>query len=495
MTFRLDREIESKYEVLSLMGEGGMGAVYKVRHRYLDEIQVIKVVRDRFQGNEELRARFLREARTAKKLRHPNIAEVIDYSVTTEGTAFIVMEFIPGVNLREVMRRAGGALDPGFTIEVALQTLSALAYLHEKGFVHRDISADNLMLTESDGRRRIKLIDLGIAKSMTATSELTVDGKFIGKVQYASPEQFGGSDIDQRSDLYSLGVVLYEFLTGVVPISGSDYRSIIAGHLTRPPLPFDQTDPAGRVSGPLRTAVLKALEKDPDHRYPSANAFAATLQAIAVERTTAGVSVDPLLHPSELQTEQWDLTPVEISLPGVQVGEPTVPVQEAADGTTTVPESVRDRQTATEPAVAERTAVGRRTWAVAAVILLAAAALLLWRPWRSTHPEASSTVTVTAPSRTGVGPAGQLTIKGLPWGEIQSVTDGSGRNVAITKPLYTPAILRLPRGVYSVRLWNPNSGRAITLSARVEAGASNTYQATLDDVDAESYLRSVGAGR
>jgi tRNA A-37 threonylcarbamoyl transferase component Bud32 len=286
---KLDQEIQAKYEVLAIMGEGGMGAVYKVRHRYLDEIQVIKLVRDRFQADEELRARFLREAKTAKKLRHPNIAEVIDYSVTSSGTAFIVMEFIEGVNLREVMTDAGGVLDSRFVAEIGRQTLSALGYLHRRGFVHRDISPENLMLSSIEGMSVIKLIDLGIAKSLAGTSNLTLDGRFVGKVQYASPEQFGASEIDQRSDLYSLGVVLYELLTGIAPIGGSDFRAIIAGHLTRPPRAFGETDPKGRVPAALREVILTALQKEPADRYATADAFATALQPITADALPARV--------------------------------------------------------------------------------------------------------------------------------------------------------------------------------------------------------------
>lgn len=314
----MDREIEAKYEVLAIMGEGGMGAVYKVRHRYLDEVQIIKLVRETFRANEELKARFLREARTAKRLRHPNIAEVIDYSVTSEGTAFIVMEFIEGMNLREVMARAGGMLDARLVIEIGLQTLSALAYLHGKGFVHRDVSPDNLMLGTIEGSRVVKLIDLGIAKPLAATSNLTVTGQFIGKVRYASPEQFGESDLDPRSDLYSLGVVLYELSTGIAPIGGSDHRAMIAGHLTRPPRPFAETDPHGRVPASLRAVILRALQKAPDDRYPTAEAFAEALRGTLAEDRDAPVATveipatEPVAIPAGLATT----THQELPLPG-----------------------------------------------------------------------------------------------------------------------------------------------------------------------------------
>jgi len=287
----LSQEIEAKYEVLQKMGEGGMGSVYKVRHRFLDDVQVIKLMQAKFQENAELKTRFLREAKTAKQLKHPNIAEVIDFNLTADGTAYIVMEFIEGVNMGEVLARTGGPLDFRLVVTVARQTLTALGFLHRKKFVHRDISPDNLMLTrDSEGNVLVKLIDLGITKSIEETRNLTMAGKFIGKVQYASPEQFGG-EVDRRSDLYSFGIVMYELLTGIKPIGGSDYLNIITGHMTRPPRPFEETDPNARVPILLRRAVLKALEKNPDHRHQTADEFAEALKDLDVGNFDATVEV------------------------------------------------------------------------------------------------------------------------------------------------------------------------------------------------------------
>jgi tRNA A-37 threonylcarbamoyl transferase component Bud32 len=288
----LPKEIEAKYEVLAMMGEGGMGAVYKVRHRHLDVIQVIKVMQAGLRSNKDLKARFLREAKTAKHFRHPSIAEVTDFDVTRDGIAYIVMEFIEGVDLRNVLSRAGTALECEFVSEISRQVLEALSYLHGEGFVHRDISPDNIMLSRTaSGKPLIKLIDLGIVKAIEGSHSLTMDGKFIGKVQYASPEQFGGIDgrakVDARSDLYSLGVVMYELLTDTEPILGTDYRAIIAGHLHRPPRPFSETDPAARVPTAVRLIVMKALEKEPSRRFQSAREFANALAQVDEVRDTA----------------------------------------------------------------------------------------------------------------------------------------------------------------------------------------------------------------
>ncbi len=271
----LDEHIDGKYEILGKMREGGMGAIYKVRHRLLDEIRVIKVIRSQADGSSEAGEaanRFLSEAKAAIKLRHPNVAVLHDFAVTG-GQAFIVMEHIDGWNLLEVLS-GYGPLPISLTIEIARQSLKALGYLHRHRIVHRDVSPDNLMLTRDvDGHPLVKLIDLGIAKTLEGQGGLTTTGVFLGKPRYGSPERFGGGAWDARSDLYSFGVVLYELLTGRSPVTGSDPTALMAGHLFRPPVGFDETDPGGRVPPELRAVVLKSLAKKPEERMASAEDF------------------------------------------------------------------------------------------------------------------------------------------------------------------------------------------------------------------------------
>lgn len=270
----LHEQIEGKYEILAKIKEGGMGAIYKVRHRLLDEIRVVKVVRAHLEPRGETGERFLREARVANRLRHPNIAALHDFAID-EGRAFIVMEFIDGLNLLEILEGYGPP-PLSLTLEIARQSLRALGYLHRQKIVHRDVSPDNLMLTRDvDGHPQIKLIDLGIAKAFEGgAAGLTTTGIFLGKPRYASPEQFGSGGMDARSDLYSFGVVLYELLTGRCPISGQDPASFMAGHLLRPALPFEESDPGGTVPPELRSAVMRSLAKKPENRYETAEDFA-----------------------------------------------------------------------------------------------------------------------------------------------------------------------------------------------------------------------------
>jgi serine/threonine-protein kinase len=269
----LNEQIDGKYEILGAMREGGMGTLYKVRHRLLDEIRVVKVIRSPADTVGEGADRFLQEARAANRLRHPNVAILHDFAIADDGQAFIVMEHIDGWNLLEVL--SGYGPPPiALTVEIARQSLKALGYLHRHKIVHRDVSPDNLMLSRDvDGHPLVKLIDLGIAKALEGKGELTTTGVFLGKPRYGSPERFSGAGWDERSDLYSFGVVLYELLTGRVPITGNDPASLMAGHLFRPPLDFAETDPTERVPPELRALVLQALAKKPEERIASAEAF------------------------------------------------------------------------------------------------------------------------------------------------------------------------------------------------------------------------------
>ncbi|HEX5134553.1 MAG TPA: serine/threonine-protein kinase, partial [Thermoanaerobaculia bacterium] len=269
--------IEGKYEILAKIKEGGMGTIYKVRHRLLDEVRVVKVMRPQIGADAELSRRFTQEAKTATRLKHPNIGAILDFALDSDGMAYIVMEYIDGVNLTELLSASG---PPGLplTLEIAHQTLLALGFLHRKNVVHRDVAPDNLMLTRNeDGTPQIKLIDLGIAKPLDKTIDLTSTGVFLGKLKYSSPEQLGGLEegetLDARSDLYSFGVVLYELLTGHLPFPGESPRDLFAAHLFKPPIPFAVTDPEGRVPESVRAAVLKAIDKERRRRFFSAEDF------------------------------------------------------------------------------------------------------------------------------------------------------------------------------------------------------------------------------
>lgn len=277
--------LEGKYEIIEGIGEGGMGSVFKVRHKILDEIRVAKVMRSHLVHEEDSKERFYREARIAAKARHRSIAQIFDFSVD-EGVAFIIMEYIDGVTLQKALVDMGSFSIP-LSLEVAQQSLHALAFVHRLGIIHRDISPDNLMLTtDSDGNPRIKLIDLGLAKFTEVDSGLTKEGLFLGKLRYASPEQFQtlqGGELGPWSDVYSFGLVLYELVTGKYPIKGRNLAEMMVGHVSEPPVSFTESDPEGRVPLDLRNAVMCALEKKPAERFKDGREFRERILAIQKE--------------------------------------------------------------------------------------------------------------------------------------------------------------------------------------------------------------------
>lgn len=271
--------LEGKYEILEKIQEGGMGAIYKVRHLLLDEVRVIKVMRPHLRQDPSLRERFLAEGRAAARLKHPNIARIIDCTIDEEGVAYLVMEFIPGWTLGDLLRR-GELLPVSLCLEIAKQSLAAIGHMHHHKMVHRDIAPDNLILGSTvDEKPRIKLIDLGIAKATEDGSQLTDAGVFVGKFRYAAPELFDevSARSEPRSDLYSLALVLYELMTLQFPIAGTTSSSLIAGHLFRPPLSFEISDPSCRLPDGVRQALLRGLAKTPQERFADAAAFADAL--------------------------------------------------------------------------------------------------------------------------------------------------------------------------------------------------------------------------
>jgi eukaryotic-like serine/threonine-protein kinase len=304
-----DTLLEGKYEILSKLREGGMGTIYLVRHRLLDQIRVIKVMRAHARADPDLRRRFLDEAKMATRLNHPHLCTIHDFAIDEDATEYLVMEFIEGVNLAE-LRTLHGSPGVALSLEIAHQALLALGYLHSKNVVHRDVAPDNLMLSKrDDGVPHVRIIDLGIAKEADRPIEMTATGVFLGKLRYASPEQAGslapGERLDGRSDLYSLGIVLYELLTGVRPFEGESPAELLRAQLFNPPIPFDQSDPKGKVPPELRAVILKALEKKRQDRFASAEDFDQQITRIQrrldpsdLERTRAVLAQLPAVLPS-----------------------------------------------------------------------------------------------------------------------------------------------------------------------------------------------------
>jgi hypothetical protein len=257
------------YEILQVLGAGGMGRVYKVRNVLSDRVEAMKVLLPDLAGNPELADRFMREIKVQASLDHPNIA-ALHTALRVENQLLMLMEYVEGITLDKVMESGPVPIDKA-TGYIA-QVLSALSYAHARGVIHRDLKPGNMMITPSG---EVKLMDFGIAK-MTADRKLTQTGSTVGSLYYMSPEQIKGSlDLDPRSDLYSLGVSLYEVVTGARPFQGDSEYSIMAAHLEKNPPPPIQISP--NLPSGLNEVILQALEKDPARRFQTADAFRAAL--------------------------------------------------------------------------------------------------------------------------------------------------------------------------------------------------------------------------
>ena len=268
----IDRTFDKRYVIKRKLGSGGMADVYLAEDQELGRRVALKLLNDRHASDEQFVERFRREAQSAAGLNHPSIVSIFDRGYA-ESTYYIAMEFLDGRTLKELLIRNGPTPVP-IAIDYARQILGALSFAHRNGIVHRDIKPHNIIVG-SDGR--LKVTDFGIARS--GASQMTEAGSIVGTAQYLSPEQARGAPVDPRSDLYSLGIVLYEMLTGHVPFTGDTPVEIAMKHLSQVPEPPSKLRPD--VPHDLDAIVMRALAKDPDQRYESAEEMDADLARVA----------------------------------------------------------------------------------------------------------------------------------------------------------------------------------------------------------------------
>jgi eukaryotic-like serine/threonine-protein kinase len=267
--------VGGRYELEELVGSGGMSSVYKARDRLLERHVALKVLHEHYGSDGEYVERFRREARAVAQLAHPNIVTVIDRG-EDGGRQFIVFELVDGQNLKDLLEREG-PLPVRQALELAIGVARALAFAHEHGIVHRDVKPQNVLL---NGDGRAKVTDFGIARSLDVAG-VTQAGTVLGTSNYIAPEQASGREVEPATDVYSLGVVLFELLTGRVPFAGESFVSVAMRHVTEPPPSVLELRPdcPARVAA----AVDRALEKDPADRFPTMDAFAAELEACLAE--------------------------------------------------------------------------------------------------------------------------------------------------------------------------------------------------------------------
>ncbi|HET9960610.1 MAG TPA: serine/threonine-protein kinase [Polyangiaceae bacterium] len=352
--------IDGRYRVLRLLGVGGIGLVYLCRHELLEKPVALKVLRPEYVLHEDLNERFMNEARAASSIKSPRIVDTLDVGVLPTGAPYFVMEYVEGETLASLLDREGH-LSLARSVDVARQMAEGLEAAHAAGVVHRDLKPENVFLAHHAEGLYVKIFDFGIAKVASARKRLTYVGAVFGTPHYMSPEQARGEQVDARSDLYALGIMLFEMVAGNVPFDGEEPLSVMAQHVDRaPPL---MASIAGRpVPAPLEAIVARCLAKDPRDRYSSATELLFDLNTLS----------EPDLHHFELSYAQhapMAAPPIEMGTPAPAVAFAHLPVDR--------PETLHAH--VVPSAAPSGRKKGRMLWAFMGLIALGGTGLLAFR--------------------------------------------------------------------------------------------------------------------
>ncbi|MCS7081024.1 MAG: serine/threonine-protein kinase [Chloracidobacterium sp.] len=277
----IGRVIAGRFRILSKLGEGGMGAVYKAEQLKVNRLCAVKVLSASFASDPDALARFNREAQMSSAFNHPHAVTIYDFG-DDDGLHYLAMEFVEGETLSSVLRREG-PLPLGRTLNIARQAAAALEAAHRMNIVHRDLKPDNIMLARRDEGDWVKILDFGIAKIASDApqrgQDLTQAGFVVGTPLYMSPEQLAGERLDARSDIYSLAIIIYQMLTGRLPFTGDNMQALMVKRLTEDPLPLQQANPSVVIPPGVEAALLRALQRQRDRRTPTVREFISELEA------------------------------------------------------------------------------------------------------------------------------------------------------------------------------------------------------------------------
>jgi serine/threonine-protein kinase len=425
---RIGTKLADKYEITAILGSGGMGTVYVAAHAWTGRRVAVKVLKPSYVENEEVVKRFLREARAAAALHHPNVVDVLDMGRTDDGAVYMVLELLEGDSLGSLLRQHG-KMEPARVLPILVPMAEALAEVHDRGFVHRDLKPDNIFVASLRGRTVPKLLDFGIAKALHDPDSSTRTGAIMGTAYYMSPEQASGrSDVGPPTDIWALGVVLYEALAGTPPFTAETATGVLVKILTTPPAPVPDHVPAQ-----IARVVENAMRSDPRERFADMRAMASAMReaaeelritlpdAVAVEVRTpeeierasyepadpraaaaraATVPSEDRVAPSFLQT-----IPREAPVRADPRRAPSTPTSPALDLAVAV-----ELPTDTRAPAAASPTTSRATWivgAIATVVIVVLAYLAFVRsPPAASEPGASTTTSAasTAPPATTAAP-------------------------------------------------------------------------------------------
>jgi serine/threonine-protein kinase len=381
--------VEGRYEILDLLGEGGMGRVYRVRHRALGRDFAMKVLRRDLSTDAELVSRFLREAKATASVHHPNVVQISDFGALPDGVPYFVMELLVGYTLGQIIK-AGGPVPAGRAVRVIRQVASALGAAHAAGVVHRDLKPDNVFLLggasagESFDARRARamlgdqvesrVVDFGAAK-IIGSSRMTRTGIVFGTPHYMSPEQASGGPVDHRADIYALGIIMYEMFTGRVPFEADTYMGVLTQHMFVQPIPPSQVSEAAQELGALEDATLRCLEKRPEGRFASMADLLSALDTAVVVRDDGSAQI------------------AASSAPRQSVGSPGVRYAMADELEPPTREEAR-------LALGLRGVQGKARVALAAAAVMLVVGVIVAAAWRGPAPGTESQTTTATPTST-----------------------------------------------------------------------------------------------